>query len=553
MVWAAPIVTLVTNYGDIVIDLNSLLAPGTVENFLEYANSDFYDNLVFHRVIQNFMIQGGGYDLSLNKRTPRDPIVNESYNGLSNLRGTIAMARTSDPNSATSEFFINHVDNLFLDRANAADGYGYCVFGEVISGMAVVDTIAALPKLPPGTVPGFDDLTVSVVIIQKVIAQQVYVSPTGNDTTGDGSIATPYATIQKGIDMAVTGGHVALLAGAYTGTGNRDNNFNGKAITVRSEYPSSVETMTSTIIDCQGSALNQHQGFIFNNGESADSVLKGLTIKGGYSSSGGGIYCDNSSPTINSCQIIENTADNGGGIYCTGASPDVSSCLIAGNTSSVNGGGVYGLSSNAVMTNCDIVGNTAAATGGAIYSSGGNPVIRDSIVWGNLGLPAVVGNVDMSFTDVQGGWPGTGNIDVDPAFVDAAAGDYHLKSAAYQWDPVGGSWGPSIDGVTSRCIDAGNPSVSLALEQSAVPGDNVRINMGVYGGKATASISQVGWALRTDISNDGTVDLNDFQNLAKTFDATGQRLPADFDRTGQVGVNDFVVFTWDWTDTTPWH
>ncbi|MBN2138154.1 MAG: peptidylprolyl isomerase [Sedimentisphaerales bacterium] len=143
-----PEVVLETNFGDIVVELFADEAPVTVDNFLGYVRSGFYDGLLFHRVIYGFMIQGGGFYLEGNYimyTDPCEPIINESYNGLSNVRGTIAMARTSDPNSATSQFYINHADNLFLDRDQAVDGFGYCVFGAVIEGMDVVDAIAQTP------------------------------------------------------------------------------------------------------------------------------------------------------------------------------------------------------------------------------------------------------------------------------------------------------------------------------------------------------------------------------------------------------------------------
>jgi cyclophilin family peptidyl-prolyl cis-trans isomerase len=143
-----PVVVLETNRGNIFIELFPADAPITVDNFLGYVNSGFYDFLLFHRVINGFMIQGGGYYTDgtyFYEPATGPPIINESYNGLSNLRGTIAMARGDDPNSATSQFFINHADNLFLDRANAVDGFGYCVFGQVVEGMDVVDVIAASP------------------------------------------------------------------------------------------------------------------------------------------------------------------------------------------------------------------------------------------------------------------------------------------------------------------------------------------------------------------------------------------------------------------------
>lgn len=140
-----PRVLLETNFGDIVIELYPRQAPITVDNFLGYVNSGFYDGLLFHRVMEGFMIQGGGFyleNLTIYPRQPGSPIINESDNGLRNLRGTIAMARTTEPDSATSQFFINHVDNLFLDRENAEDEVGYCVFGRVVRGMDVVDNIA---------------------------------------------------------------------------------------------------------------------------------------------------------------------------------------------------------------------------------------------------------------------------------------------------------------------------------------------------------------------------------------------------------------------------
>ncbi len=158
--------------GDIVLELYHDEAPITVENFISYVQSGFYNGLTFHRVIPGFMVQGGGFDTNLVKKTPGDPIVNESSNGLSHLRGTIAMARTPHPHSATSEFFINHVDNAFLNYApvvydgsnNAYSKYGYCVFGRVVSGLDVVDAIAALTTAAEG---GMTDVPVNDVIIQN--------------------------------------------------------------------------------------------------------------------------------------------------------------------------------------------------------------------------------------------------------------------------------------------------------------------------------------------------------------------------------------------------
>lgn len=138
-------VNLSTSLGDIVVELDASKAPKTVDNFLQYVKSGQYDGTVFHRVIENFMIQGGGFSPELKEKTTRAPIPLESRNGLSNSRGTLAMARTSDPNSATAQFFINVQDNGFLDAARSPDGNGYAVFGKVVSGMEVVDRIRAVP------------------------------------------------------------------------------------------------------------------------------------------------------------------------------------------------------------------------------------------------------------------------------------------------------------------------------------------------------------------------------------------------------------------------
>ena len=138
-----PVVKLETSMGDILVRLDARKAPMTTANFLEYVKAGQYDGTIFHRVIKDFMIQGGGMTASLREKTTRAPIKNEADNGLSNDRGTIAMARTMDPHSATAQFFINLVDNDFLNfQAPSGNGWGYCVFGKVVEGMDVVDKIA---------------------------------------------------------------------------------------------------------------------------------------------------------------------------------------------------------------------------------------------------------------------------------------------------------------------------------------------------------------------------------------------------------------------------
>jgi len=163
-------ITIHTNLGEIKVALNAEKAPETVKNFLKYVNSGHFEGTIFHRVIENFMIQGGGFDQEMNQKAVNSPIKCESDNGLSNKVGTIAMARTSDPHSATAQFFINTKDNDFLDfTAETMQGWGYCVFGEVVEGMAVVNQIKMVET---GFVAGMQDVPVETVIIEKVTIEK---------------------------------------------------------------------------------------------------------------------------------------------------------------------------------------------------------------------------------------------------------------------------------------------------------------------------------------------------------------------------------------------
>ena len=162
-------VKLATSVGDIVLELDAAKAPKTVDNFLGYVKAGHYDGTVFHRVIPTFMIQGGGMTADLKEKTTRAPIPLESKNGLSNLRGTVAMARTGDPNSATSQFFINVNDNVRLDAASARDGNGYAVFGKVVSGMEIVEKIRVVPT---GSKGPYDDVPNTPVTINKVTLEK---------------------------------------------------------------------------------------------------------------------------------------------------------------------------------------------------------------------------------------------------------------------------------------------------------------------------------------------------------------------------------------------
>jgi peptidyl-prolyl cis-trans isomerase B (cyclophilin B) len=163
-------ITLQTNHGDIVIELDFENTPETAKNFLNYATNGFYDNTIFHRVIDNFMVQGGGFTEDMKHKDGDAPIKNEANKGGKNLRGTLAMARTSDPHSASSQFFINVKDNDFLNfTSESPNGWGYCVFGKVTSGMDVVDKIR---KIPTGNAAGHQDVPKDKVIIEKVVVAE---------------------------------------------------------------------------------------------------------------------------------------------------------------------------------------------------------------------------------------------------------------------------------------------------------------------------------------------------------------------------------------------
>jgi peptidyl-prolyl cis-trans isomerase A (cyclophilin A) len=167
--WAQQKVKLATSAGDIVIELDREKAPKSVDNFVAYVKAGHYDGTIFHRVIDNFMIQGGGMKPDMSEKPTRAPIALESRNGLNNVRGTVAMARTMVPDSATAQFFINLKDNAFLDQANSRDGNGYAVFGKVVAGMDVVDKIRAVPVADKA---GHQNVPVTPVIIKKATLEK---------------------------------------------------------------------------------------------------------------------------------------------------------------------------------------------------------------------------------------------------------------------------------------------------------------------------------------------------------------------------------------------
>lgn len=355
-------------------------------------------------------------------------------------------------------------------------------------------------------------------------------APTFADTyvvRPDGSGDFP--TIQAAINAVSDRDTIELTNGTFTGDGNRDIDYLGKAIVVRSQS----SNPNSCVINCQGSETNRHRGFFFHSGEGPESVLEGIKVTNGHASYvGGGVFCrDNSSPTFTNCTIRNNHAlgdylDGRGGGVCigTGCSSTLTNCTISGNSvnswgfsngggicgsgtfinctisdnsvhSSVGscGGGAYGggtfrnctfsdnwanfggaafVSSTGTFANCVFRGNSASDYGGGVYCDYASPIFTNCIFWGNNPDQISGGNPDVAYSDIQGGWPGTGNIDADPRFRSPENGDFHLM-----WTECG-------DLFDSPCIDAGDPSI----EDDSLDCDfglGTRLcDMGVYGGNA---------------------------------------------------------------------
>jgi len=406
----------------------------------------------------------------------------------------------------------------------------------------------------------------SIITMAAVLMGTAWVCQ-GRTITVDDDGAADFSTIQAAIDDSNDGDTVLVADGTYTGDGNRDIDFHGKAITVISE--NGPETC---IIDCNGTVEEPHRGFYFHSFERQDSVLSGLTVTNGYAVEGGGIYCERGSPSIENCIIARNEAIGAGGIswyvnssqeaalsrcviadnradYVGGiwidcarfASLTACNSLIAGNTAVYTGGGVGASIWGGVLTfeACTFAGNSAES-GGGLSCYEGDFVLRNCILWGNtatIGSQVFSDNrntmppftsVDIYYCDLEGGpggvydrssgWPygvkfHEGNIDADPCFADPCNGDYHLQSQGGRYEPTEGGW--TTDEVTSPCIDAGDSMTPIGSEP--FPNGGI-INMGAYGGTAEASKSYFGELpceviIAGDINGDCRVDFSDFAIL----------------------------------------
>ncbi|MHC4354648.1 MAG: right-handed parallel beta-helix repeat-containing protein, partial [Planctomycetota bacterium] len=374
------------------------------------------------------------------------------------------------------------------------------------------------------------------------------VGPVENLTVG-----RKYGHIQHAIDEGDAGDEIVVSEGVY----GENVDFRGKNLTLRSEHPDDQAVVADAIIEggYSGPAMR------FDSGEDSNCVVAGLTIIGGSKSDendggiscldlgqtgpvirncvitenrGPGIYARNSSPTIVNCDIVENEED--GVRLRSNSYPKMANCTIARNERNGIAGGYP------EVANCTIVRNARAG----VYHS--RPVITNSIVRDNA-----EGNIDhfaeVTYSNVEGGWPGLGNIDTDPCFADPNTGDYRLKSWAGRWDPNQQSW--VYDVSTSLCVDAGNPGSPLVIEANHP--ENVRVNMGTYGGTAQASRTPVGWSLLADLTNDGTVDFADLRDWVQDWLSTSSNQPADLDRNAMVSMPDWALFAQDWLAQTVWH
>ncbi len=373
---------------------------------------------------------------------------------------------------------------------------------------------------------------------------------TASATAAERHVPSAYSTIQAAIAAARPGDTVIVADGVYTGPGNRDITFAGKAITVRS-----ANGAATCIIDCQGTQEDPHRGFHFAGGETSTSVLDGFTIRNGSTPpgavlnefNGAGILCEDGSPTIKNCVLTDNWAGCWGAAICCGwnseSSPIIMNCTITGNYSNDDGGAIFSFDGSPTIINSLIVGNEARVRGGGINHFGtgtvtirnstiagniaplgsgvfeftGSVNISNSIVRGNAGGAQISGTPAVTYSNVEGGFDGVGNVDVDPSFVDPSNGDHRLAAG-------------------SPMIDAGDPSFSAGAGETDLDGDPR-----VVGTQVDIGADEM---LRAgDVNIDGAVNVLDLIVLLLQFGTSGPE--ADLNDDGVVNVLDLVTLLLD--------
>jgi subtilisin family serine protease len=343
--------------------------------------------------------------------------------------------------------------------------------------------------------------------------------PNISDPNEDGSVEHPFDSIQKAIDFALDTEKIVVLEGRYTGKGNRDIDFGGKILTVRSQFGPAT-----CVIDCQGFG----RGFDFHNGEGSDSVLEGFTIINGKGNNGGAINCiDNSSPVIRNCIFSRNSASGLGGAVCnSNSAAALINCTFHANTDLLGGGAVSNLSDGMIIINCILWDNEP----GEIFSSG---------------------TMDISYSNISGGWEGEGNIDEDPLFADPNSDDYHLKSEMGRWDPNSQRW--AQDDVTSPRIDAGDPNSDFSGETWP---HGSRINMGAYGGTREASMSLEAEGLILPcvayIYHNELESAKDYQALLTSYGCHTTLIPSNEVATTGFDAYDLIIAGTDTGYLTTW-
>ncbi len=363
-------------------------------------------------------------------------------------------------------------------------------------------------------------------------------------------VPSQFPTIQAAIDAAQPGDSVIVADGVYAGPGNRDISFLGKAITLKSE-----NGPAACIINCQGTQQNPHRGFDFD-GETAATVLDGFTITNGSTPNGAildefngaDILIRNGSPTIKNCNIKNNWAGCWGAAICCSwfgdSSPTIINCTITGNFSDDDGGAIFSISNSPTIINSIIANNEARLVGGGITHFGSGMVtiinstiadnigpngagvfganvnITNSVIWGNQGNEQISGAATVTYSDVQDGYVGAGNLDVLPGFTDAANGDYHLLN-------------------DSQLIDAADPDFVPGAQDVDLDGDPRLVAAGVDMGADE-------FRRLADVDADGTVGITDFLAVLGAWGTACPGCLEDINDDGLVGIVDLLIVLGDW-------